>query len=414
MRRGLLLNTIRKDLRRHRRQPLEFLIWLGIPLLVGLLFTLLFGGQEGPRPLPHLLVVDEDDSFLSGLFIQALGSGQGEGFLKSEAVTAAEGRRRLDDGEATALLTLPAGFSDAMLQEKPLALPLVANPSQRILPAMVEEGLHILIDGHFYLHRLIGDDLCQLAAMEGSPTDSVVAAFSVRVHRVMDRLAEALDPPLLALVDEPPPPEAAAADRAPSAAFLFLPSVLFMALLFMAQGLSGEIWEESRGHTLERFLGTPGGATVFLAGKLGTALLLFMAVGGLALAAGAAYLDLELRRLPLALLWAGLAGCGLTVGLTTLQLLCPSQRAASILGMALIFPLMMLGGSFFPFEAMPAWMSALGARTPNGWALIHLKAILLGRESMAALSIGLVVLLASLALLTLINARRLRARFGGK
>jgi len=51
-------------------------------------------------------------------------------------------------------------------------------------------------------------------------------------------------------------------------------------------------------------------------------------------------------------------------------------------------PLMMLGGSFFPFEAMPAWMAAAGRWTPNGLGVATLKELLYGNVSVTALGIG--------------------------
>ena len=141
---GILWNSVRKDLSRHRRQPLEFLIWLGIPLMIGFLFTLLFsGGGDSPKPVAKVLVVDEDQSFVSGLLLRALSEENSKGFIDAEFVDATSGRARIDRGEATALLTIPEGFSDAVLKEEPLALLLVTNPAQRILPHIVEEGLRI-------------------------------------------------------------------------------------------------------------------------------------------------------------------------------------------------------------------------------------------------------------------------------
>jgi ABC-type multidrug transport system permease subunit len=94
-----------------------------------------------------------------------------------------------------------------------------------------------------------------------------------------------------------------------------------------------------------------------------------------------------------------------------LQLLFRSQRAANIVVMTLIFPLMMLGGSFFPTEIMPGWMAKLSLRTPNGWAMAHLKSILLGNETSGELIAGLLILLLAIFLFTVLGAWRLRARF---
>jgi ABC-type multidrug transport system permease subunit len=409
----VLWNAIRKDLARHRRQPLEFLIWLGIPLMIGFLFTVLFSGGSGdsPGPVTKVLVVDEDASFVSGLLLRALSEENSRGFIDAEQVEREEGRARIDDGEATALLIIPEGFSEAVLQEKPLALPLITNPAQRILPRIVEEGLRIVVDGHFYLHRLIGEDLRRFAAMDSMPTNTEIAAFSVKMGHLFERLGGSFDPLLLQVVNEPVPAEEVEAVESPSIGFLMMPSVLFMAILFMASGLSGEIWEEDRLTTLRRILVTPGGAPPFLLGKLLTAMILFLAVGGGSLLLGLSTLDLAAARLPAALLWIAPSGAALTAMFTFLQLLFRSQRAANIVVMTLIFPLMMLGGSFFPTEIMPGWMAKLSLRTPNGWAMAHLKSILLGNETSGELIAGLLILLLAIFLFTVLGAWRLRARF---
>ena len=45
----------------------------------------------------------------------------------------------------------------------------------------------------------------------------------------------------------------------------------------------------------------------------------------------------------------------------------------------IVFPLIMIGGSFFPFEVMPAWMARIGRWTPNGLASRNVKQILFGQ-----------------------------------
>jgi ABC-type multidrug transport system permease subunit len=79
--------------------------------------------------------------------------------------------------------------------------------------------------------------------------------------------------------------------------------------------------------------------------------------------------------------------------------------------MTLVFPLIMIGGSFFPFEAMPAWMVSVGRLTPNGWALQQLKAILLREAEAASLAAALAGLLAAALVLFLLAGRRMRTGF---
>lgn len=408
---GALLNNVRKDLIRHRREPLSFIVWLGIPLLLGALFTFLFGRDEGPQPSARLLIVDEDQSFLSGLLIRALSEQNTRGFIRGEAIDAAAGRTAIEAGEATALLTLPKGFGSAILREEPLILALVTNPAEQIRPRLVEETLGVLVDGHFYLHRLVGEDLRWLADLGRAPTNAEIADFSGRLRERAARLGRSINPPLIQVTGEPPPP-GAEERKAESPALFFVPGLLFMALLFMAQGLTREFWEELDQRTLHRALMAPAGAPPFLLGKLVTGALLMLGVAAVALALGLAVYDLPASSFLPALLWTTLAGTAFLAAFTLLALAMPSARATSMIGMGLIFPLMMLGGSFFPFEAMPPWMAAVGQRTPNGWALQQLKAILAGEASAALLAGGMLAMLAVSGLLTAIGTRRLRARFG--
>jgi signal transduction histidine kinase len=67
----------------------------------------------------------------------------------------------------------------------------------------------------------------------------------------------------------------------------------------------------------------------------------------------------------------------------------------NLLANAVTFPLIMLGGSFFPFEVMPEWMARIGKWTPNGWSLLRLREILDGNPDahlLALTALGLFAL----------------------
>ena len=184
-----------------------------------------------------------------------------------------------------------------------------------------------------------------------------------------------------------------------------------MSLLFMAQGIGNDIWQERQGHTLRRVVMTPHDSTRFLAGKLLAAAGMMATTCTVGLSVGYLYLRLPVHTLPLAVAWGTLAGCLLLAILLTIQLFTTSQRMGNIVTMVLIFPLMMLGGSFFPFEAMPSWMVTIGSLTPNGWALQTLKRILLERATAGELLQGVLVIAVTVGLLFAVGARRLRAGF---
>ena len=95
--------------------------------------------------------------------------------------------------------------------------------------------------------------------------------------------------------------------------------------------------------------------------------------------------------------------------LTLLHLFARSQRGSEMLAGVVTFPLMMLGGSFFPFEAMPAWMVAVGRWTPNGLGVTRLKDLLYGDVSATAIGLAAVGIGIPAVLAFVLSWRRLRS-----
>ncbi len=405
-------DTAIKDWRRYRRDPTAFLMWIGIPLIIGSLIMMVSGGSSGPKPQAHVLVVDEDDSVISWLLVGSLSQDAMGGLINAESVKRAEGQKQIEKGKATAMLVIPEGFGEAVLKEEPTTLLLLTNPAQRILPGIVEEGLTMMVDASFYLHRLIGEDLRAFAEgpLPGANTfsDPRIAEFSVKVNRLVDGLMTYLSPPLIKV--ETVAPEEPEEDEV-SYALIFLPGILFMSILFMAQGLSADLWVERHQKTLRRVVVSPQNVLFFLSGKLLSGLGMMFLVCLITLPIGFWYFGLSPTIFPLAVAWTVFSGGVLTVMMMLIQLYASSQRTAGVLSMAIIFPLMMVGGSFFPFEAMPPAMAAVGRLTPNGWALDQLKAILLGRMELGTLARVFAGLLVAGAVLFLWSARRMRTGF---
>ncbi len=410
------LLTAKKDLRRHMRDPVSLLLWLGIPLAIAGLIRLAFGGGgDGAGLRAHVLVVDLDQSFLSQFLLGAMGQQQGgELPFEAEAVDLEEGRRRIDDGDGSALLIIPEGFAEAVLEEQACTLELVKNPAQRILPGMVEEALTMLVDGVYYVHRTFGEPLRSI--LESEPADGAftapnaeVARISVEINEAIENIGELIFPPAIELVVEVPEEE----DDGPGIDFgvLFFPSMLFMTLFFLAGGLTEDFWVERTQGTLRRALVTPNRAAAFLLGKLLAAVALIALVSAAAHVLGQLAFGLELQNVPLAILWSAVAGAFLVLVLLPIQLIASSQRAANLLGNLVMMPLLMLGGSFFPFEAMPDWMAAVGKRTPNGWALEQLKAITTGTYDVPSLAVAFGGLLAVCAVLFALCTWRLGGAF---
>ena len=421
-----LLTSAIKDLRRRLRDPVALSIWIGLPLLLGFLIGLVAGGRGDDVPTARVLLVNEDDSPFTDMLVGALTqSGMSDRVaIEFEAVDRATGEERIGNGNGTALLVLPAGFAAALTEARPTTLLLVTNPAETILPAIVVEGLEIVREGAFYAERLLGEPLRAIAAGPADGGDFFdSAAVAVIAAEINDRILAArrrLDPPLLELgigdgaddgtADEPGGGGAnGSAGVSFDLASFLLPGMILMSILFIAQGMSDDVWTEKESGTLRRAVWAPRPLLVFIAGKLVAGILLISLVSSIALTAASFWFDLEIARVPAAVVWCAFAGAGLFGLFLLISMLATSHRTANLLTSMLLFPLLIVGGSFFPLEALPAWMARFGAWTPNGIALTQLADLMTGTPDAGSLAFAALLIAAfgGLALgLSVLRARR--------
>jgi ABC-type Na+ efflux pump permease subunit len=411
---AFVLAAARKDLVRRLRDPFAFLLWLGIPVVLGGLMALLNSG--GGKPRGRLFVADRDGTFVSRSIASAFAQKPLGEFFDVETVDEAVVRGRMEKGEASALVVLPEGFQRAVLEDTPARIEVVKNPSQRILPAIAEETLGLFAEAVFYAQRVGGDRLREQVrkiseASDGGAnpwTEAFASDFGAEIHRTVERLSRYLAP-LVLEVDVAKEPEKK--EQGPGIGALFFPSMMLMSLFFIAQGISDDVWGEKLAGTLRRAIAAPGSVAPLLAGKLVAAGALYLAVGLLGLALGAAAFDIVPARIPLAAAWIVASGVVVTAALLLLQLYAASQRAGHLLTNAIGFPMLMIGGGFFPFEAMPRSFVAIGRWTPLGWMLEEMKAILFGRATPAELSLAFAILAAALVVIGALCRARLAGAF---
>jgi ABC-type multidrug transport system permease subunit len=407
----LVWSSARKDIARQLRDPSALVLALALPIVVGGLMVAAFGGEDGPPPKARVLVADEDDSFVSGLLLQSLGRVE---VIEVQRAPRAEARARIDAGDASAMLVIPAGFGDAVLDDRPTTLQLVTNPAQRVLPGIVEQTLRILVDGAFYARRLLGEPLREVRGgpPAGQPfPDETVARISVSINQLMTRVRPYLLPPVIAL--EVKEADAGRPRRSNSLGLVFFPGMLLMGLLFTTQGQSADVWRELQQGTLRRALTTPAGIVPLLGGKVLAGTLVLAAVCAAALLFAVLALRLPAATVPLALLWGVFVGAVFLTLMVLLQVLGSTPRGANMLITMVLLPLLMIGGNFFPFEAMPPWLAAIGRRTPNGWALAQLQAILAGTAQPGVLLAAFAALAAVGSLAFALSLRRMRRGFIG-
>lgn len=403
-----LLSSALKDLRRLRRDPLAMGVWIGIPVIIGLMLTLLFGGGSSPTPHGRLLVADEDESVISGFLTGSFDRGPMAKMITVERVTRGEGRRRLDAGDGSALLIIPKGFAEAYLRNQRFELTLLTNPSQQILPQIIAETLSMVMDAGFYLQLLAGDQLRVFSGDQGALSDLALSGTIVKLRQRFNSLRAYVDPPVIKLKSTVVEQQAT---NSPSFAAILFPCLLFQSLLFVSMGLSADVWKERRLGTLRRLVSTPASLSSVLAGKLLSVSLVVVAVGVAGLTAGYWMADLHPSNAWAALAWVLCSGAVLYLLMVLIQTAASSERGANLMANLLVMPLMMLGGTFFPFEAMPKQMAAIGRWTPNGWLLLEFKAILGGSIGAGRLAVDLAAVALLGVLAFLLAARRLRVKF---
>jgi ABC-type multidrug transport system permease subunit len=391
-----LFASVRKELIRHSRDRLVFLIWLAIPVLIVVLLNLAVSSSAGGPPRVRLLVADLGDTWLGRVVDDVLHSPAAVGrlrlewaeeLLEVECVGPDEGRARIDAGEASALLLLPAGLNEAILGGDRVELVLYTNPSERVLPRIAEEVVGALADVIFYAGQLLGPRLSEL---DGLASDEVAAALAGELERWIERADDTLFPPLMALVEAR---EDEDEDTGPSPFERMFPGLLMMALCFMAEGLSSDIWQERERGTLARALATPGRGSALVFGKVlaGGVLMIFVsATAGIVVGLAC---DLDPVAVVLVVALFPFAGMSFQIAFLALHVHARTQRAGNVLGSLILFPLLMAGGSFFPFDAMPDWLATIGRATPNGWVLSNLTDVALFGAPPAILLLPAAVLL---------------------
>jgi ABC-type multidrug transport system permease subunit len=397
--RFLWISTV-KDLRRLRRDPISIAMWIAIPLVLAVLMNIVFGGGEA-TPQGLLLVQDEDKTFVSNLLTGAFRSGPLAKMLLLEDVKPEEGRARIDRGDGSALLIIPKGLQKAYLEKQPFRLQLITNPAQRILPKIVDETLSMMIDASFYVDALFGDQL-RTFDLTKPPSEQMIVAASVMNNRTAQKLLKSLNPPLIELETN------VVQEHPQSFASLFLPSMIFMSLLFMANALAGDIWTERLRGTLRRLVATPAALGAFLAGRLLFVGIVLFAVALLGLFGLRWLAGVPVANLTAAVLWLTFSGTALYLLFLLLLLQASTQRTANMLGNLVVFPLALVGGCFFPFELMPNVMASIGRLTPNGWAIVQFKAILTGSANIAGLAVAFGGLIGVSLVAYLLTMRRLR------
>ncbi len=396
-----------KDLRRLCHDPLTPATWVAAPLIVGVLLVAFFGHQQA-KPQGLVLIADQDKTILSALILHAYTQDKLGEMFTVQQVPLQEGQQLINSGDGSALVIIPKGLSKAVLGKQKAKIQLITNPSQFILPNIVESVTSILVEGVWRLQQLTGDDLYQFSGDE-PPSDEDIAKRSVRFSHLFTDYRKYLDPPAIKVTVE-------AVELNPHRAQLnmseaMFPTMTFLALMFVAFGMANDIWKEKMNGTLRHVAVTRGSLAGFLGGKILALWTVFALVGVIALLSGKFLIGSESHNPVLAVLWLAVSGGAMYMLLLFLSTFFSNPRGATTISNLLVMTLSMLGGCFFPLDLMPDSLARIGRWTPNGLALQFFRNILTGQFNHIGLAVAFAAVLGFTVRLLAGAARQLRWKF---
>ncbi len=387
-----VLDIVRRDLTRFARNPVATALMFAIPLTMAGIFSLVFGGGGGDAITLRVLVHDEDDSLLSR-FLQG-GASDSKWDERLELVPVGEeGYRMMEDGEANALLHIPAGFTADFLAGSPVTLEVVKNPAQRFLPQLVEEGVGVGAAVLSQASVVFGPELAAIHGFmtkKGVPTDLQIGTLSVAVNQKLRGLKTFVFPPIIELETLTLTAED---DAEFSILAVILPGMTIFGILFMARSASRDILLERESGLLRHLLTAPITVGQYLAGKCLSTFVVTALGFTILVAVGLAFgVSWGPPTAVLVLMLATSLAAGGTMIL--IMSLVGSERQGDALTTIIIIVWSMLGGAFVPLDGIPSFLLPLSRTTLTFWAVDGFNELIQRGGGLADIALNLVVLAA--------------------
>ena len=390
------------------REKWQLAMWLVIPMMMAALFSLMSGSDGNAKPSGILLITDNDESFLSQMFIRTFSQGSLADMFILEKVKKEQGQTIMAAGDASVWLTIEKDFTQNFIDNKPTTLRLVKNPSQNILPKIAETMVTTLADSGHYIQLLFSKELKQFDNLITGKdiSDTQMAVMSVQIKHTVDLLEEQLFPPQIqAKVHKKKESDEAESKPKHSFMLLMFPGILFMSLLFSAQGMAQDFWKDKSQGILSRLLSSPAGLKYYFTGKLLSATMIFTVIAVLMASLGVWMFNINSQKLLIIIPWVVLSGVAIWSFLLFITLKLPTKKSANLVTEGMVFPLMMLGGSFFPFDSMPKWMVVIGEKLPNGYLLQSFNSWFIKEHDLSVLLTPALIALAFILVFFFINQK---------
>ena len=300
------------------------------PVLVTVMFGIMFGGIDDEQGKLRIAVVDEDNSDASRAFLAKLGDS-----FELTPMTVADAETAVRRGQRTGFIIVKAGFGEAAkrLFAGTKAIEVGVDPARQAEAGMIEGLLvkHAAAD----VQKMFGDGKWQPLTITRKD-----------VARVSDGPRNPFD--------------------------ITFPQGVIWGLIGCAMSFGISLVTERTHGTLVRLRMAPLTNTQVLAGKALSCFvsILFVEVMllGVALAFGVrptSYAMLALAGLSAAICFVGFMMLVASLGKT--------EQTASGAAWSMLMPLSMIGGAMVPTFVMPAWIQSISFISPIRWAMLAIE-----------------------------------------
>jgi len=379
------------DVRRHLKAPLVVVIFIAIPLVMTGLIGVVFGPRTEDTQLPPIpiLLVDHDKGLVSKFLLGAFDVDQLKKMFQVTVTDEVEGRQRMENGKASAMIVIPERFTLDLLEAKPVTLSVVKNPAERYLPDVAEEFVNTMAVMLSAVVQAFADEARGIRAMLDSPLASfsweALAPELGKAQKKMIAAERYLNPLLLRLKEEET--EAGGAKTRFTRADLFsmiLPGMAIMFLLFIVQTLMRDLLSEREDGKLRRLMTTPLRPLELVSARLLGGWITGMIVLLVMIAAGTLVFRVNWGPFGYFLLLGAVASFWTAALFGLLHALFRNRNQAGALSAPIILAFSLFGGSMINPEAMSKTFRAVGILTPNRWFIDGAALIRDGRFPWAA------------------------------
>jgi len=329
-------SIVTKEFLQLRRDRITFGMIVGIPIIQLTLFG--YAINTDPKHMPTA-VIAADASDLTRSVVSAMR--QSDYFaVVGELASEEAGRAALARGEAQFVLTIPPGFTRALLRGERPSLLLEADASDPTATGAALAAMTPLVQ-QVARRELVGP----LAAL-----NAAAPPFDVRVHRLYN------------------PESVTQYNIVPG-----LMGVILTMTMVMMTGLA--ITRERERGTMENMLAMPLSPLEVMTGKIVPYIAIGLIQASIILLAARWIFDVPFVGNVLTLYLAALLfiAANLTVGITVSSI-AANQLQAMQLTFFYFLPNILLSGFMFPFRGMPGWAQALGSVLP----LTHFNRVIRG------------------------------------